>query len=45
MTLRYMLYKIGAKPHLIELDEAVQLAGLYAEEATARICPFLGGES
>jgi hypothetical protein len=44
MNLRYMLYRIGARPHLTELDEAVQLAELYAEEVAARFCPFLGGE-
>lgn len=40
MKLRYILYRIGAEPRRVELDEALQLAEIYAEEASARFCPF-----
>jgi hypothetical protein len=39
MKLRYILYRIGAEPRRVELDEALQLAEIYAEEA---FCPFSG---
>ena len=42
MRLRYILYQIGADPAIIELEEAVELAELYTEEATARFCPLMG---
>ncbi|HOF59455.1 MAG TPA: hypothetical protein PK726_02610 [Candidatus Cloacimonadota bacterium] len=40
--MRYILYRVGAEPAEVELDEAVELAELYTEEAGARFCPFMG---
>ncbi|MDD3535709.1 MAG: hypothetical protein PHC50_06155 [Candidatus Cloacimonetes bacterium] len=42
MNLRYLMYRIGADPGEIEIDEAVALAELYYEERAQTICPLVG---
>ncbi|MFA6911369.1 MAG: hypothetical protein WCQ59_09635 [Candidatus Cloacimonadaceae bacterium] len=42
MKLRYVLYRLGADPNNVELDEALELSALYTEESSARFCPLLG---
>lgn len=42
MKLRYILYRIGANPDDSELDEALELSGMYSDEYAARVCPLLG---
>lgn len=42
MNIRFILYRIGANPDLIEIDEAIPLVDLYNEDRTAFLCPLLG---
>ncbi len=35
MNIRFVLYKIGANPDLIEIDEAIPLVDLYNEDRAA----------
>lgn len=42
MNLRYIMYRIGADPGEIEIDEAVALAELYYEERVQGMCPSAG---
>ncbi len=41
MNIRFVLYKIGANPDLIEIDEAIPLVDLYNEDRAAFLCPLL----
>jgi hypothetical protein len=41
MNIRFVLYKIGANPDLIEIDEAIPLVDLYHEDRAAFLCPLL----
>lgn len=41
MNIRFVLYKIGANPDLIEIDEAIPLVDLYNEDRAAFHCPLL----
>lgn len=40
MTIRYVLYRIGADPGETEIDEACALAEIYRMEQARAICPM-----
>lgn len=44
MKMRYVMYRIGADPSEIEIDEAVELAEFYYEERVQGLCPLVGNE-
>jgi hypothetical protein len=41
MNIRFVLYRLGANPDLIEIDEAIPLVDLYHEDRAAFLCPLL----
>ncbi len=45
MRIRYVLYRVGADPGKVEIDEAGPLVELWSEERAQMLCPFLGAES
>lgn len=41
MNIRFILFKIGANPDIIEIDEAIPLVDLYHEDRAAFLCPLM----
>jgi hypothetical protein len=41
MRIRYVLYRLGADPGEIEIDEALPLVELYHEERAQVLCPLV----